>query len=116
MLQKLLPSLITGTLFLAVHAGRTIAADPAYRDRLEQMRTLLKRQMIEINDLGMIVDTATELLTIPPEAIQPAPELITRRIKGSYITGVAVIGKRVLVLIDLTKVLDPEDLANVAAS
>jgi uncharacterized sulfatase len=37
-----------------------LAADPAYRDRLEQMRTLLKWQMIEINDLGMIPESELE--------------------------------------------------------
>ena len=39
---------------------KNLAADPAYGDKLERMRALLKRQMIEINDLGMIPESELE--------------------------------------------------------
>jgi len=62
---------------------------------------------------GMIVDSATELLIIDQDMIRPAPPMIAKKIHQDYLRGVAIIDERVLILIDLTKVLDSEDFTSI---
>jgi purine-binding chemotaxis protein CheW len=73
---------------------------------------------IENSTIGMIVDSATEVLRISEDQIEPAPEIITKKIDDDYISGVGIIGERLLILLDLTKVLkakEVEELSQKAA-
>ncbi|MBN1157089.1 chemotaxis protein CheW [Candidatus Woesearchaeota archaeon] len=68
--------------------------------------------VIEIsnNVVGMIVDSATEVLRLSPDQIQPAPAIITQRINADYIEGVGILGDRLLILLDLSKVLQAKEV------
>lgn len=64
--------------------------------------------VVEVNDniVGMVVDSATEVLRIEGEKVQDAPEMITSGIDQNYIEGVGVLDeKRLLTLLDLSKVM-----------
>jgi purine-binding chemotaxis protein CheW len=64
--------------------------------------------VVEVNDntVGMVVDSATEVLRIEGEKVQDAPEMITSGIDQNYIDGVGVLDeKRLLTLLDLSKVM-----------
>jgi purine-binding chemotaxis protein CheW len=50
--------------------------------------------------VGMIVDGVSEVLKMPIEHIEPAPEMITD-IEAGYIKGVGKFGERLIVLLDL---------------
>ncbi len=66
--------------------------------------------------VGMLVDEVQEILKIPEENIEPAPELIQTEVSKDYIKGVGKLDGRLIVLLDLEKVLAPhekEDLAKV---
>jgi purine-binding chemotaxis protein CheW len=54
--------------------------------------------------VGIIVDSASEVLTIPMESIEQAPEMIAGA-GTDYIQGVGKIGDRLVVLLDLTMVV-----------
>jgi len=56
-------------------------------------------------EVGLIVDAANDVLDIPGASIEPPPEAIGA-IEASYIYGVAKMEKRLLILLDLAKVLD----------
>jgi purine-binding chemotaxis protein CheW len=57
--------------------------------------------------LGLLVDGANQVLKVPVSAIEAAPEEVVA--KGqSYIRGVAKLEKRLIILMDLYKVLSPE--------
>jgi len=68
--------------------------------------------------VGLIVDAAREFRKITAEAIQPPHESITG-LSGSYLTGVARLGDRVVLLLNMDEVINnagSEVLAPMAAS
>ena len=64
--------------------------------------------------VGMIVDEVPEVIKIPEENIEPTPELIQTEIRKDYIKGVGKLENRLIVLLDLEKVLAPHELEEVA--
>jgi purine-binding chemotaxis protein CheW len=59
--------------------------------------------------MGIIVDAASEIIRVTPEQIGPPPELINEAGSG-YITGIVRVGERLVVLLDLRRVLSPEEV------
>jgi len=55
--------------------------------------------------VGLIVDSAREFVTIPTESIQPPPEAMAAT-SGRYLRGVADVGGRVILVLDVAGVLD----------
>ncbi|MBT2665787.1 chemotaxis protein CheW [Bacillus sp. ISL-4] len=62
-------------------------------------------------EVGLIVDSADDVLDIPVESIEPQPEVVGH-LASEYISGVAKIEKRLLVLINLEKALSLEMTEN----
>ncbi len=56
-------------------------------------------------DVGLIVDAAYDVVNIPQNTIEPPPEVIGSA-KVDYIQGVAKFNDRLLILLDLEKVLN----------
>ena len=65
----------------------------------------------QINEMevGLIVDVANDVIDIPEELIEPAPEVIGT-VNADYIEGVAKVDNRLLILLDLQKVLSFQDI------
>ena len=63
--------------------------------------------VVEVNGLtvGFIVDSVREVLRIPKSIIEPPPSLVTG-IDSEYITAIGKLEDRLLILLDLEKVLD----------
>ena len=59
--------------------------------------------------MGLIVDAASEVVRISSDAIGPPPELISEA-GSNYITGVARLGERLIVLLNLQRVLSAEEV------
>jgi purine-binding chemotaxis protein CheW len=57
--------------------------------------------------LGLLVDGANQVLKVPVSAIEAAPEEVVAK-GATYIRGVAKLEKRLIILMDLHKVLLPE--------
>jgi len=68
---------------------------------------------IENNTVGMIVDSVSEVLRLPQENIEEVPALIETEVPEHYIRGVGKLKDRLLVLLDLDKVLTYEELKNI---
>jgi len=64
--------------------------------------------MIKVEDMevGLIVDAANDVLDIPSSAIEPQPDVVGS-IESEFIAGVAKLDRRLLVLLQLDKVLNP---------
>jgi purine-binding chemotaxis protein CheW len=58
---------------------------------------------------GLLVDAASEFSTVPAEAIKPPPEAITG-LSGKYLSGIATLGERMILILLVTEVLDFQDL------
>ena len=60
--------------------------------------------------VGMVVDSATEVMRLSGDKIRDAPSMITSNIDRSYIEGVGLLDeKRLLTLLNLAKVLESQD-------
>ena len=64
--------------------------------------------------VGLIVDSAREFLKLPAAAIKPPHEAISG-LSGRYLAGIATLGDRMILVLDLDAVLTPEDAAIAAA-
>ncbi|MFG6496766.1 chemotaxis protein CheW [Fictibacillus sp. UD] len=60
-------------------------------------------------EAGLIVDAANDVIDLDKDSIEPPPEVVGG-VDAEYIQGVAKIEKRLLILLDLVKVLNPEKL------
>jgi len=65
------------------------------------------------NIMGMIVDSVSEVLRLPASTIEPPPEIVTG-VNAEYIKGVAKLEDRLLIFLDLSRVIDAEELVAVA--
>ena len=65
--------------------------------------------------MGTIVDEVSEVLDIGGEQIEPAPEF-GAAVNTEFILGMGKVGKRVVMLLDVDKVLSTGELATVASA
>lgn len=63
----------------------------------------------EKNLFGLMVDEVTEVLRIPETRIQSTPGIVTR-IEEKYMAGVVTLENRLIIQLDLSKVLSEEEL------
>ncbi|MCG7342890.1 chemotaxis protein CheW [Sporosarcina sp. ACRSL] len=61
---------------------------------------------LEEFEVGLIVDAANDVIDIPVDSIGPQPEVVGS-VESEFISGVAKVGKRLLVMLNLDKVLQP---------
>jgi len=67
--------------------------------------------------VGMVVDAVSEVLRVLEEAIEPTPPIVTT-VDSAFITGIAKLEGRLIILLDLSKVLsinEQEKLAGLTA-
>jgi purine-binding chemotaxis protein CheW len=55
-------------------------------------------------NIGLIVDAAREFKRIPPDAVSPPPETLDG-MSGKYLDGIATIGDRLILLLNLAEVV-----------
>ena len=65
--------------------------------------------------IGMVVDSVSDVVTLTEEQVRPAPEMGTTA-DGDYITGLGTIGERMLILLDIDKLMSSEQLGLIAAT
>ena len=63
--------------------------------------------------MGMIVDSVSEVLRIPVSTIEPPPD-IAAGVNSEYIQGVAKLEDRLLIFLDLSHVIDLEEVKSMA--
>ncbi len=67
--------------------------------------------VIEINNMivGFVVDSVSEVLRIPTATVEPPPPVVAG-VESEYISGVGKLEDRLLILLDLDKLLSGEDM------
>ena len=58
--------------------------------------------------VGMIVDSVSEVLTVPETVIEATPPMISS-VDTTFITGIAKLENRLIILLDLTRVLSTKE-------
>lgn len=64
--------------------------------------------------VGIVVDSVSDVMELPPDAVRAAPDIDSAIDSGS-ITGLGSVGERMLILLDIEKLMSGEDMGLVAA-
>jgi purine-binding chemotaxis protein CheW len=59
--------------------------------------------------IGMVVDSVSDVITLDPEHIKPAPEMGSA-LDTDYLTGMGAIDDRMLILIDIDKLMSSAEI------
>jgi purine-binding chemotaxis protein CheW len=111
------PGFIEGVINLR---GQVIAVvDLAKQFGLASQAELPKTARIVVVELqgktvGLIVDEVPEVLRISQDNIEPTPEVIETEVHRDYLKGVGKLEDRLIILLDLEKVLKPQEVEAVA--
>ncbi|WP_321431280.1 chemotaxis protein CheW [uncultured Methanolobus sp.] len=62
------------------------------------------------NVVGMIVDSVNEVMRIPASSVDPTPEFAMSNVSREYITGVGKMEDRLLIFLDLVRILDEKEI------
>jgi len=67
--------------------------------------------VIEINNMivGFVVDAVHEVLRIPADTVEPPPPAVMGGVDSEYIKGVGKLDDRLLILLDLDRLLSQEE-------
>jgi purine-binding chemotaxis protein CheW len=65
--------------------------------------------------VGMVVDSASQVVRIPADQIDPPPHLMGNAARG-FITGVGKMDDKLILTIDASKILDAEEMREIAGS
>ena len=71
--------------------------------------------VVEVGDntVGMLVDSVSEVLRLSSEFVEDVPSLVDTEVSEHYIRGTSKLQDRLLVLLDLNKILSPEEFQHV---
>ncbi|CCO24534.1 chemotaxis protein CheW [Maridesulfovibrio hydrothermalis] len=71
--------------------------------------------VIEITDMivGFVVDSVSEVLRIPASTVEPPPPVVSG-LESEYISGVGKLEDRLLILLDLNRLLSSEEQEQLA--
>jgi len=58
---------------------------------------------------GMVVDSVSDVITLQPEQIKPAPEMGTA-FNSDYLTGLGTLNERMLILVDIDKLMSSAEM------
>lgn len=58
--------------------------------------------------VGMVVDSVSDVQELPADAIKPAPEF-GAAIDTRYVTGIGTLGDRMLILVDIDRLMAPDE-------
>ncbi len=59
--------------------------------------------------VGMVVDSVSDVITLSPEQIKPAPEMGTA-LNTDYLIGLGTIDQRMLILVDIDKLMSSSEM------
>lgn len=106
------PRFIEGVVF---SRGQVIPAmNLRVRFGFEKMPYDMRTRLIVVSSggrqVGLIVDAAREFVHIPNESVQPPPDTISG-LSGRYLAGIARLGERLVLVLDVDEVLSVSETA-----
>jgi purine-binding chemotaxis protein CheW len=60
--------------------------------------------------VGMVVDSVSDVIELKPEQIRPAPDF-SSSFDTKYITGLGTVDERMLILMDIERLMSASDMA-----
>ena len=76
------------------------------------LRVKFSQGDVEYNDntVGIVVDGVSDVLSLTADQIRPAPEFAVT-LSTEYLTGLGALGERMLILVNIEKLLNSEEMA-----
>jgi purine-binding chemotaxis protein CheW len=99
---------LRGTIIPMINLRRLFDMESKPND--EETRTIVVN--VGPRTIGCTVDAVTQVIRIPPESIQPAPDIV-KSDGAAYIAGFAKLENRLIVLLEIEELLDPSKLEHV---
>jgi purine-binding chemotaxis protein CheW len=59
--------------------------------------------------VGMVVDSVSDVITLAPDQLRPAPEF-SSELETAYILGLGTLGERMLILMDIERLMGSRDM------
>lgn len=101
---------LRGRLVPIVCLRRLLRLPPAERD--DDTRVVVTEVGGEL--AGLIVDAVGEIVRVPPASISGPPRMLAGGPDTRFLAGIAVLEGRTILLPDLGRVVDPEEVARIA--
>jgi purine-binding chemotaxis protein CheW len=96
---------LRGAIIPIINLRKLLGLDPKPPD--SETRTIVVN--VGERTMGCTVDMVSQVIRIPAETIQPAPGTVTAD-GADYISGFAKLGDRLVILLDIDELLNPERL------
>ena len=61
--------------------------------------------------VGVVVDSVSDVLTLPAAAIRPTPEFASAALDTKYITGLATVDEQMIILLDIERLMTSDYMA-----
>ena len=96
---------LRGKVIPVIDLRRRFGLKPKEQDKYTRIIVIEINQMI----VGFVVDSISEVLRIPASTVEPTPPVVAG-IESEYISGVGKLEDRLLILLDLDRLLSREDV------
>ena len=96
---------LRGKIIVVIDLNHRLGFSP--RDNESLARIIIAE--IEDTAIGMLVNSVNGVLKLPLSSTEPTPDIIKSKINSEYLTGIGKIGDRLLILLNLAKVLGEEE-------
>jgi purine-binding chemotaxis protein CheW len=108
------PSFVDGVVF---SRGQVVpVVNLRARFGFERLPSDLRTRLIVVQSttrlVGLVVDSAREFVSIPADAVQPPHEALAG-MSGRYVEGIASFGNRLVLVLDLSRILNFSDTFDV---
>jgi len=97
---------LRGRLASVINFRKKLGFEPKEHD--EDTRVIVVE--LDTFPIGIIVDSVEEVIKIPDEKVQKLPESTTTSVSRDYMTGVGMLDNRLIILLDVDKVLTSAEL------
>jgi len=97
---------LRGKIIVVIDLNRRLGFSSKERDSLSRII------IVEVRDtmIGMLVNSVSGVLKLPISSVEPTPDMIKSKINAEYLTGVGKKGDRLLILLNLARVLGEEEI------
>lgn len=97
---------LRGKIVVVIDLNRRLGFSPRESDSLSKII------IVKVKDttIGMLVNSVNGILKLPLSSIESTPDMIKSKINSEYLTGVGKAGNRLLILLNLARVLGEEEV------
>ncbi len=101
---------LRGKIISIIDLGKRLKMEGASRAKSNRILVV----EVENKVVGLLVDGVSSILRIPPESVEPAPDMVST-VAADYILGVGKLPDTLIILLSLKKILRPEEIGKLTA-